>query len=401
MNSFYLFFAITLVLSLSNCARKPVLPPDLIFLENLISYVKNDDVQKAEVIIELVRFMASEGFAEGTTSLITQITDYRSALAKLAVWSELVKRGQNSQVRGDLLRNSKLPSAGVGLQESEIIVQMLSLADATHCLENLTECWKREKRELPPYIAANVLPNYVRNGKRPAAIGALKTALKVNATREADPTEAVEQRMVWRSTSQGLSFEVEGLIQSQKMNEARDLLKPFFTVGKELPASNLSQGSHLLLLAYRCGLQDEVIHKVPQLIEQAESFPPGWIDSFKDLGSLFALLGELGMKDQIPRLVDGCLKKQTNNIEPYFLMLGKAQLAEGCWAGGQKELAFRLWRESIDTAQKTPNPRSQVVGVFEVWLGFQRSHAPIPDDIRAKTLQWLETVNQAYADIGL
>ena len=345
--------------------------------------------------------MAREGYAKETTPLISQITDYRSALAKLAVWSELVKRGQNSQVRGYLLRNSNLPSAGVGLQESEIIVQMLSLADATHCLENLTECWKRDKRELPPYVAMNVLPNFIRSGKRPGKIGASKTAEKGMTAREADSPEAVQQRMVWRSTSQGLSFEVEGLIQSQKMNEARDLLKPFFTVGKELPAYNLSQASHLLLLACRCGLQDEVSHKVPQLIKQAESLPPGWINSFEDLGSLFALLGELGMQDKITGLVDGCLKKQTNNIEPYFLMLGKAQLAEGCWAGGQKDLAFKLWRESIDTAQKTPNPRSQVVGVFEVWLGFQRSHAPIPDDIRAKTVQWLETVNQAYADIGL
>lgn len=401
MNSLYLFYSLALVLSLSNCARKPVLPPDLIFLENLTSYVKNDDVQKAEVIIELVRFMAREGYAAETTPLISQITDYRSALAKLAVWSELIKRGQNSQVRGDLLRNFNLPSAGVGLQESEIIVQMLALADATHCMENLLECWKREKREIPPYIAANVLPNYIREGKRPAPVGASKDSGKGEAIQQADSTDAVEQRMVWRSTSQGLSFEVEAFIQLQKMDEARALLQPFFVAGKELPASNLSEASHLLLLACRCGLQDEVVRKVPQLIEQAESFPPGWIDSFKDLGSFFALLGELGMQDQIPRFVDECLKKQTNNMEPYFLMLGKAQLAEGCWAGGQKDLALKLWRESIETAQKTPNPRSQVVGVFEVWLGFQRSHAPIPDEIRAKTVQWLATVNQAYADIGL
>ena len=107
------------------------------------------------------------------------------------------------------------------------------------------------------------------------------------------------------------------------------------------------------------------------------------------------------MKEQVPDLVTKCLKKQTGNIEPYFLMLGTAQLAEGCWRAGQNELALRLWKEAFEIAVKTPNPRSQVVGVFEVWAGMQRANAVIPDDLRAKTAQWFGTVEKSYADLKL
>ena len=82
-------------------------------------------------------------------------------------------------------------------------------------------------------------------------------------------------------------------------------------------------------------------------------------------------------------------------------MLGTAQLAEGCWLAGENELALRLWMEAFEMAVKTPNPRSQVVGVFEVWAGMQRADAVIPEDLRAKTTQWFSTLEKAYADLKL
>jgi hypothetical protein len=207
--------------------------------------------------------------------------------------------------------------------------------------------------------------------------------------------------MLWRGTSYGLAIQVQGLIAKKKVHEAQTLLAPFFAPGRKLPSSSLSQTSGLLLLANQCGLNEEVRKRLPLLLEESEIIPAGWIPSFRDLSSLITLLGELGMKETIPDLVAKCLKKQTGNIEPYFLMIGTAQLAEGCWRAGQNELALRLWRDAFEMAVKTPNPRSQVVGVFEVWAGMQRANADIPEDLRGKTAKWLGTIEKAYDDLKL
>lgn len=361
----------------------------------------NDDVQKAEVIIELVRLMANKGFADSTDPLILQITDYRGALARIAVWEELAKQGEFELVNSELLKHSSLCRSGVGLQEMEIIVKMLSLADAVGGVEKLKANWESEKVDLPPYISANVMPNFTRVGEKPSSRALLGQSDQPSTSSAVNSDEKVEERMVWRGTSHGLAIQVQGLIAKKKLHEAKAILAPFFAPERELPSSSLSQTSGLLLLANRCGFNDEVRKRLPQLLEESEIIPAGWIPSFKDVSSLVTLLGELGMKESVPDLVAKCLKKQTGNIEPYFLMIGTAQLAEGCWRAGQNELALRLWKESFEMAVKTPNPRSQVVGVFEVWAGMQRANAVIPDDLRAKTTKWFGTVEKAYADLKL
>lgn len=386
---------------MASCAQKKKLPPDILELEALSSYVLNDDVQKAEAIIELVRLMANKGFADSTDPLILQITDYRGALARIAVWEELAKQGEFELVNSELLKHSSLCRSGVGLQEMEIIVKMLSLADAVGGVEKLKAKWESEKVDLPPYISANVLPNFTRVGEKPSSRALLGQSDQPSTSSAVNSDEKVEERMVWRGTSHGLAIQVQGLIAKKKLHEAKAILAPFFAPERELPSSSLSQTSGLLLLANRCGFNDEVRKRLPQLLEESEIIPAGWIPSFKDVSSLVTLLGELGMKESVPDLVAKCLKKQTGNIEPYFLMIGTAQLAEGCWRAGQNELALRLWKESFEMAVKTPNPRSQVVGVFEVWAGMQRANAVIPDDLRAKTTKWFGTVEKAYADLKL
>jgi hypothetical protein len=388
-------------LLLVSCVQKKNLPPDILQLEALSSYVLNDDVQKAEVIIELVRLMAERGFANSTEPLISQITDYRGALARIAVWEELAKQGEFELVNSELLKHCEICRSGVGLQEMEIIVKMLSLADAVGGIDRLKARWESEKIDIPPYISANVLPNFTRDGKKPISPKILNQSNQPSTSSAIDSDQNVQERMVWRGTSHGLAIRVQGLIAMNKVNEARTLLAPFFAPGRELPSSSLSQTSGLLLLANRCGFDDEVRKRLPQLLEESAIIPAGWISSFRDFSSLITLLGELGMKEQVPDLVTKCLKKQTGNIEPYFLMIGTAQLAEGCWRAGQNELALRLWKEAFEIAVKTPNPRSQVVGVFEVWAGMQRANAVIPDDLRAKTAQWFGTVEKAYADLKL
>lgn len=397
-------FFLTLPLAcllLVSCVQKENLPPDILELEALSSYVLNDDVQKAEVIIELVRLMANKGFADSTDPLILQITDYRGALARIAVWEELAKQGEFELVNSELLKHSSLCRSGVGLQEMEIIVKMLSLADAVGGVEKLKAKWESEKVDLPPYISANVMPNFTRVGEKPSSRALLGQSDQPSTSSAVNSDEKVEERMVWRGTSHGLAIQVQGLIAKKKLHEAKAILAPFFAPERELPSSSLSQTSGLLLLANRCGFNDEVRKRLPQLLEESEIIPAGWIPSFKDVSSLVTLLGELGMKESVPDLVAKCLKKQTGNIEPYFLMIGTAQLAEGCWRAGQNELALRLWKESFEMAVKTPNPRSQVVGVFEVWAGMQRANAVIPDDLRAKTTKWFGTVEKAYADLKL
>lgn len=397
---FFLILPLACLL-LVSCVQKENLPPDILELEALSSYVLNDDVQKAEVIIELVRLMANKGFADSTDPLILQITDYRGALARIAVWEELAKQGEFELVNSELLKHSSLCRSGVGLQEMEIIVKMLSLADAVGGVEKLKAKWESEKVDLPPYISANVMPNFTRVGEKPSSRALLGQSDQPSTSSAVNSDEKVEERMVWRGTSHGLAIQVQGLIAKKKLHEAKAILAPFFAPERELPSSSLSQTSGLLLLANRCGFNDEVRKRLPQLLEESEIIPAGWIPSFKDVSSLVTLLGELGMKESVPDLVAKCLKKQTGNIEPYFLMIGTAQLAEGCWRAGQNELALRLWKESFEMAVKTPNPRSQVVGVFEVWAGMQRANAVIPDDLRAKTTKWFGTVEKAYADLKL
>lgn len=395
------FISVALCLLLTNCAQKKNLPPDILELEALSSFVLNDDVQKAEVIIELVRLMAKKGFADSTDPLISQITDYRGALARIAVLEELAKQGKFEFVDSELQKHCNLSRSGVGLQEMEIIVQMLSLANAVGGVERLEAKWKSEKIDIPPYISANVLPNFTRVGEKSSSRALLSQTNQPSTSSAVDSAEKVEERMLGRGTSHGLAIQVQGLIAMNKVNEARNLLAPFFAPGRKLPSSSLSQTTGLLLLAYRCGLDDEVRKRLPQLLEESAIIPAGWIPSFRDFSSLITLLGELRMKEKIPDLVAKCLKTQTGNIEPYFLMLGTAQLAEGCWRGGQSELALHLWREAFEMAVKTPNPRSQVVGVFEVWAGMQRVDAVIPDDLRSKTAQWFGTVEKAYSDLKL
>ena len=397
---FYLILPLACLL-LVSCVQKENLPPDILELEALSSYVLNDDVQKAEVITELVRLMANKGFADSTDPLILQITDYRGALARIAVWEELAKQGEFELVNSELLKHSSLCRSGVGLQEMEIIVKMLSLADAVGGVEKLKAKWESEKVDLPPYISANVMPNFTRVGEKPSSRALLGQSDQPSTSSAVNSDEKVEERMLWRGTSHGLAIQVQGLIAKKKLHEAKAILAPFFAPERELPSSSLSQTSGLLLLANRCGFNDEVRKRLPQLLEESEIIPAGWIPSFKDVSSLVTLLGELGMKESVPDLVAKCLKKQTGNIEPYFLMIGTAQLAEGCWPAGQNELALRLWKESFEMAVKTPNPRSQVVGVFEVWAGMQRANAVIPDDLRAKTTKWFGTVEKAYADLKL
>ena len=386
---------------MASCAQKKKLPPDILELEALSSFVLNDDVQKAEVIIELVRIMTKKGFEDSTDPLISQITDYHSALARIAVWEELAKQGEFELVDSELQKHSNICRSGVGLQEMEIIVKMLSLADAVGGVESLKKRWESEKIEIPPYISANVLPNFTRDGEKPSSRAVLSQTNQSSTSSTVGSDQKVQERMVWRGTSHGLAIKVQGLIAKKKANEARTLLLPFFESGKELPSSSLSQTAGLLLLAYQSGLNEEVRSRLPQLIEESAIIPAGWIPSFRDFSSLITLLGELGVKEQVPSLVTKCLKKQTGNIEPYFLMLGTAQLAEGCWLAGENELALRLWMEAFEMAVKTPNPRSQVVGVFEVWAGMQRADAVIPEDLRAKTTQWFSTLEKAYADLKL
>ena len=388
-------------LFMASCAQKKKLPPDILELEALSSFVLNDDVQKAEVIIELVRIMTKKGFEDSTDPLISQITDYHSALARIAVWEELAKQGEFELVDSELQKHSNICRSGVGLQEMEIIVKMLSLADAVGGVESLKKRWESEKIEIPPYISANVLPNFTRDGEKPSSRAVLSQTNQSSTSSTVGSDQKVQERMVWRGTSHGLAIKVQGLIAKKKANEARTLLLPFFESGKELPSSSLSQTAGLLLLAYQSGLNEEVRSRLPQLIEESAIIPAGWIPSFRDFSSLITLLGELGVKEQVPSLVTKCLKKQTGNIEPYFLMLGTAQLAEGCWLAGENELALRLWMEAFEMAVKTPNPRSQVVGVFEVWAGMQRADAVIPEDLRAKTTQWFSTLEKAYADLKL
>ena len=388
-------------LFMASCAQKKKLPPDILELEALSSFVLNDDVQKAEVIIELVRIMTKKGFEDSTDPLISQITDYHSALARIAVWEELAKQGEFELVDSELQKHSNICRSGVGLQEMEIIVKMLSLADAVGGVESLKKRWESEKIEIPPYISPNVLPNFTRDGGKPSSRAVLSQTNQSSTSSTVGSDQKVQERMVWRGTSHGLAIKVQGLIAKKKANEARTLLLPFFESGKELPSSSLSQTAGLLLLAYQSGLNEEVRSRLPQLIEESAIIPAGWIPSFRDFSSLITLLGELGVKEQVPSLVTKCLKKQTGNIEPYFLMLGTAQLAEGCWLAGENELALRLWMEAFAMAVKTPNPRSQVVGVFEVWAGMQRADAVIPEDLRAKTTQWFSTLEKAYADLKL
>jgi hypothetical protein len=386
--------SVALCLLLINCAKKKNLPPDILELEALSSCVLNDDVQKAEVIIELVRLMAKKGFADSTEPLILQITDYRGALARIAVWEELAKQGEFELVDSELLKHYNICRSGVGLQEMEIIVKMLSLADAVGGVERLKASWESEKIDIPPYISANVLPNFTRDGGNSSSRAVLSQTNQPSTSSAAGSDQKVQERMVWRGTSHGLAIKVQGLIAKKKVNEAQTLLLSFFESGKELPSSSLSQTADLLLLANRCDLSEEARKRLPLLLEEAAIIPAGWIPSFRDFSSLITLLGELGMKEQVPNLVTKCLKKQTGNIEPYFLMLGTAQLAEGCWIAGENELALRLWMEAFEMAVKTPNPRSQVVGVFEVWAGMQRANAAIPEDLRAKTAQWFGTVEK-------
>ena len=361
----------------------------------------NDDVQKAEAIIELVRLMANKGFADSTDPLISQITDYRGALARIAVWEELAKQGEFELVNSELLKHSNISRSGVGLQEIEIIVKMLSLADAVGGIDRLKARWESDKIDIPPYISANVFPNFIRDGKKPSSRALLGQAGQPSTSSAVNSDEKVEERMVWRGKSHGLEIQVHGLIAKKKVHEAQAILAPFFAPERELPSSSLSQTAGLLLLANQCGLNEEVRERLPLLLEESEAIPAGWIASFRDLSSLITLLGELGIKETVPDLVAKCLKKQTGNIEPYFLMIGTAQLAEGCWRAGQNELAFRLWRDAFEMALKTPNPRTQVVGVFEVWAGMQRVNAVIPEDLRAKTTKWFGTLEKAYADLKL
>ena len=396
-NLVYLF----IVLSFVSCSKKADLPPELASLATLASWVKNNEVTHAEVIIELATIFAEKGYSDEAQPWVAQITNYRKALADLAVWEVMARQGRFAEARAALLQNSALPSYGVGLQESEIIVRMTALADAIDALPDLLKQWNRQGRVLPKYLAANLMTGFTQAGQEPTQPEPEKSAGKLGSHAAPDGPPVVQKRMIWKGTSGGLAIRSEGLLAQGKRKEAANLLIPFLQPNGRIPSANLGQSAKILELANRCGLVKEVRPLLPSLLVESDSLSAGLTSGPQYRSAVIALLGQMGHADQASTLAEKYREEVVDQLEPYFSMLGLADLAVGCWRGGMKELAVHMWNESLDAALKNPNPRSQAVGLFEIWGGLISAGAPIPDDIRIRTASWLETIPESYARLGV
>jgi len=376
-------------------------PPDLETLAVLSTWVKNNDVTHAEVVAQLAATMTKQGHPEATGLWIAQITNYRKALAELTVWETVARQGEFQRARKGLLQNSQLPSLGVGLQESEIIVRMTTLADALGALPDLLKQWEKEKRTLPAYLAANLKTGYTQAGLEP--MPPPMEPQKHEAGSFSAPTSPglVQQRMVRRGTSEGLAIRAAGLIAQGKKDLAVQLLLPFFGPNGKLPAANLGQTAELLDLAFQAGLEKEVLQRVPDLVADSDALPSALTTGPGYRSRVIALLGQLGQEEQARPLAEKYRQQALADLEPYFATLGLADLAEGCWRGDLPDLALRFWSESLEASLKNRNPRSQAVGVFQVWRGMISAGAPIPEEVRQKTSAWLGTIADEYAQLGI
>lgn len=395
------FFYILLVLSFVSCSKKADLPPELASLATLASWVKNNEVTHAEVIIELATIFAEKDYSEEAQPWVGQITTYRKGLAELAVWEVMARQGRFAEARTALLQNSNLPSYGVGLQESEIIVRMTALADALGALPDLLSQWKRNGRVLPKYLEANLRSGFTQAGEEPGHPEPAEGAKKAGTYGAPDGPSVVQERMIWRGMGEGLAIRSEGLLSQGKRQEAADLLAPFLQPNTRIPVANLGQSAKILEIANRCGLGQEVRARLPELLADSDSISAGLTSGPRYRSAVIALLGQMGQVDAARTLAIKYRSEALDQLEPYFSMLGLADLAEGCWRAGLKELAISMWKESMEAALRNPNPRSQAVGLFEIWRGLISAGAPIPEDLRISTSRWLETIDESYARLGI
>jgi len=83
------------------------------------------------------------------------ISNYRSALARLALVEARIELGQFAEASKDLLAMPSLPMDGEGQQRWEIVSRQLSLAEAVNIYPDMIAAYEKANIRLLPLFKAN------------------------------------------------------------------------------------------------------------------------------------------------------------------------------------------------------------------------------------------------------
>jgi len=417
-----IFIIASIVGVLISCGGGPVIPPRMLLMERLVAEMRDPSSQKSISQVDLTKAYALQQMWSRAEEIARSISNYRSALARLALVEARIELGQFAEASKDLLAMPSLPMDGEGQQRWEIVSRQLSLAEAVNIYPDMIAAYEKANIRLLPLFKANgtTLPANQSLREAPDTTQAQPTAknssglkmIKNSTGKEmaskpnSENLEAPEggekllAKMKYKMSVVALIARAEGLIALEQNEEARNLLLPLLTSQEDNCFPNLRLQGEYYILCWKAGLQDQVRPLLPPFFESLRAFPI----QHSDLGDYLAAGVVLATLDGKPEVALGMLEYGREGLRhhsDFSRNKNFASLGMGCWEAGIGTEARDCWERSLQGASVIPNPQSRAVGAFEVLLAQQGVGAPTLPKEEKQIRDIVQKLPEAYSAIGV
>jgi len=417
-----IFIIASVVGALISCGGGPVIPPRMLLMEKLVAEMRDPSSQKSISQVDLTKAYALQQKWSRAEEIARSISNYRSALARLALVEARIELGQFAEASKDLLAMPSLPMDGEGQQRWEVISRQLSLAEAVNIYPEMIAAYEKSNIRVPPQfkgsgtnLPANQYPSAVQEDRKSGTtekIGSdVKMTKKSNSkdlSSKPSPVnlEAPEggeiflARIKVKMGLQALMARAEGLIALERNEDARHLLLPILTSQEDNSFPNLRLQGEYYILCWKAGLQDQVRPLLPPLFESLRAFPI----QHSELGDYLAagiILATLDGKQEAALQMLEYGREGLRHHSDFSRNKNFARLGKGCWESKMGKEARECWERSLQGASVIPNPQSRAVGAFEVLLAQQRVSSPTLPEEEKQIRDILQKLPKAYSAIGV
>jgi hypothetical protein len=418
-HSLLLIFA----LLISGCQKVQEEP--LLRASEYLPLIRGDDYWLTLAQLDLVDQLYRNKNTDKAGALLNVIMGYRRAIGTLRGVEALVRFGYFDQACGQLSKMGSLPQEGAAQQKWEIIANLISLAEAAGCREQVVTAITRAGVDVPPMFQDLGNKSFMSSGSKnssvdPSSKGGLKTSPfkpiplsksesseksessnRIKSSNEAsEGGEKLQARMMIASGGRALILRAEGLLARGEAGEARKLLTPVVSEGVDYRFANVGDLADLFRLAHAAGLEKEVNQKEDSLVRATRAQAPALTTAYKYWGKMIHLLGVIEKKELAGTLAHEAEERIHATLPDFFQAQALAELGTGVYLAGLHLEARDLWIKALQIAEKIPNPRSRAWGAFQVLIAEARAGATILPQEEIFIGRIEKALPSAYARIG-
>lgn len=400
MSSMSHLLLLIFVLLVSGCQKAQEEP--LLRASEYLPLIRGDEYWLTLAQLDLVDQLYRNKNIDKAGALLNEIMGYRRAIGTLRGSEALVRFGYFDQACAQLSTMGSLPNEGAAQQRWEIIANLISLAEAVGCREQVVTSMTRAGVDVPPMFQDLGNESFMSSGSKnssvdPSSKGGLKSSSskrtplnkseasaknensqKIKSSKDApEGGEKLQARMKIASGGRALILRAEGLLARGEADEARKLLTPVLSEGVDYCFANVGDLADLFRLAYAAGLEKEVNQQEDSLVRDTRAQAAALTTAYKYWGKVIHLLGAVGKKELAVTLTHEAEERIHVALPDFFQAQALAELGTGVYLAGLHVEARDLWIKALQIAEKIPNPRSRAWGVFQVLIAEARAGATI------------------------